>query len=91
MKSVDQLVFLKNFTLTDILLGKDLRRKGVNIFDQTLSLVVNYPTTNAKRPISSVSLQLLCEIADKTYICIFVLLFALRSLVFMGQFLWTKM
>ena len=45
------------------------------LFDKTLSLVVIYPTTNAKHPISSVYLQLLCEIADKTYICMFLLLF----------------
>ena len=35
------------FTLTDILLGKDLRRKKieVNLFDKTLSLVVTPPPT----------------------------------------------
>ena len=58
-----------------------------NISDQTLSLVVFYP-----KPTFSVSLQLLCEIADKTYNCMFLPPFPLRSLVLRGheQIRWTK-
>ena len=70
------------------MLGNDFRR---NISDQILSLVVFYPT-----PMQNVqflfSLQLLCEIADKTCTCMFLLPFPLRSLVFKGheQILWTN-
>ena len=74
--------------------GFEEKKIRVKIFVKTLSLVVNYPTTNAKRPISNVYLQLLCEIAGTTYIKLYVspTFFPLRSLVFMGlqQILWTK-
>ena len=76
-EKVDQWVYIDRYLVRK---GFEEKKIGVNIFDKTLSLVVNYPTTNAKRPISSVYLQLLCEIAAKTHICFF----PLRSLVFMG-------
>ena len=42
----------------------EVKKIGINVSDKTLSLVVFYPTPNAKRPAFIVSLQRLCEIAD---------------------------
>ena len=78
------------------MLGNDFRR---NVSDQTLSLVF-YPTPMQNVQFFfffffffCVSLQLLCEMADKTYNGMFLLPFPLRSLVLRGheQILWTKL